>query len=229
MVAKNIVLDIDATLVHTHGDDDDFKKLKLFNNSKIINHRGRIYTMLLKDVTHVPGSGEEMKLYGVYRPYLKEFIEFCFDYFDNVIIWSAGKEKYVEKMCEIMFTDSQKQPILIYNYDQCQISGDDITKPLDKLYKDKKLKGRLNHTNTFVLDDREDTFSSNHNNGILIPPYVAELTHAGIERKDECLLKLMSWLITVENSNKDIRLLNKKNIFTTSNDEYMRKMRKMEK
>jgi len=227
MTGKNIVLDIDATLVHTHGDDDEFEKLNLFGNRKILNYRGRIYNMLLKDVTHAPGTGEEMKLYGVYRPYLKEFIEFCFDYFDNVIVWSAGKRKYVEKMCEIMFTDSKKQPSIIYSYDQCLITGDKITKPLVKLYEDKRLKG-VNQKNTFVLDDREDTFSSNHNNGILIPEYIAELTHAGIKRKDECLLKLMSWLVIYKDTN-DVRILNKKNIFTTSNDEYTKQMKQMKK
>ncbi len=31
---KNIVLDIDATLVHTHGDMDDFKMLNVYGNDE---------------------------------------------------------------------------------------------------------------------------------------------------------------------------------------------------
>ena len=69
-MGKNIVLDIDATLVHTHGDDEEFLDLKLFTDPKNVKYRHRIYTMKLNDVTVEPGSGEEMKLYGIYRPYL---------------------------------------------------------------------------------------------------------------------------------------------------------------
>ena len=74
-MGKNIVLDIDATLVHTHGDDDEYLNLKLFTDPKMAKHRGRLYTMNLTDVTSPPGTGEELTLYGIYRPWLKEFLD----------------------------------------------------------------------------------------------------------------------------------------------------------
>ena len=100
---KNIVLDIDATLVHTHGELDNFKMLKVYDPKTQMNLRRKVYSMVLIDVSTNPGEGEVTELSGIYRPYLKDFLEFCFQYFDNVVIWSAGKKKYVEKMCEFMF------------------------------------------------------------------------------------------------------------------------------
>lgn len=221
-MGKNIVLDIDATLVHTHGDDDEYLNLKLFTNPKMLKYRGRTYSMNLTDVTSPPGTGDDMKLYGIYRPYLKEFIEFCFDYFDNVVVWSAGKKKYVEKMCELIFTDRNKQPLIIYNYDDCVIYDDFIRKPLTKLYNDPRLKGKLNETNTYVLDDRDDTFSLNKENGVMIPEYEANLNVRGLNKNDDQLLKFMAWLSMSEiMSLDDVRKSNKNKIFKMTEKEYL--------
>ena len=222
-MGKNIVLDIDATMVHTHGDEDEFLNLQVFTNPKMIKYRPRLYSMELRDVTSPPGTGEEMTLYGVYRPYLKEFIEFCFDYFDNVIIWSAGKKKYVEKMCELMFIDMSNQPLVIYNYDDCGVYDDFIRKPLKKLYEDPRVKGKMNEKNTYVLDDRDDTFALNKGNGILIPEYEASLTKKGLDKEDDNLLKLMAWLsIDVNKQCRDVRQIDKSRIFELSEKDYLK-------
>jgi len=219
---KNIVLDIDATLVHTHGDMDDFKMLKIYSNDEQISMRRKLYNMRIIDVSDNPGEGEVTDLAGIYRPFLKEFLEFCFKYFDNVVIWSAGKKKYVEKMCEYMFP-LKKQPLIIFNYDDCE--GDEnnlIIKPLEKLYNHPKCKGKLKTDNTFVLDDRSETYSMNKRNGIQIPEFESDMSIEDIcSHTDIELLKLMSWLSTKEVSEcKDVRKLNKKNIFTKSLKEY---------
>lgn len=218
---KYIVLDIDATLVHTHGDMEDFKMLKVYGNDEQIEMRRKLYNMRLIDVSDVPGEGEITDLAGIYRPYLKEFLEFCFDYFGGIVIWSAGKRKYVHKMCEYMFP-LKKQPLLIFTYDDCEGDEDDyIVKPLEKLYKHPKLRGKLNETNTFVLDDREETYSFNKRNGILIPEFESDMSVEDIcNHPDGELLKLMTWLNTQEVKNcKDVRKLNKSNIFNKTASE----------
>jgi hypothetical protein len=220
-MGKNIVLDIDATLVHTHGDDGEFLNLKFISNPEMLKYRKRIYSMELHDVTTDPGEGEILKLYGVYRPYLKEFLDFCFEYFDNIVIWSAGKKKYVEKMCELMFIDRKKQPLVIYTWDDTDIYDNCIRKPLKKIYEDKRLNVDMNEKNTYVVDDRDDTFGLNKNNGILIPEFEVPLSVEGLKHKDENLLKLMAWLSTDEVKNsEDIRMLKKNKIFTTSIKDY---------
>jgi hypothetical protein len=219
---KNIVLDIDATLVHTHGDMDDFKMLNVYGNDEQLEMRKKVYNMRIIDVSDVPGEGEVTDLAGIYRPYLREFLEFGFSYFDNIVIWSAGKKKYVEKMCEYMFP-LKKQPILIFNYDDCE--GDEnnlIIKPLEKIYNHPDCKGKLFPENTFVLDDRSETYSMNKRNGIQIPEFESDMSVEDIcNHPDVEFLKLMSWLSTKEvRESDDVRKLNKKNIFSRSLKEY---------
>ena len=219
---KNIVLDIDATLVHTHGDMDDFKMLNVYGNDEQLEMRRKVYNMRIIDVSDVPGEGEVTDLAGIYRPYLREFLEFGFSYFDNIVIWSAGKKKYVEKMCEYMFP-LKKQPILIFNYDDCE--GDEnnlIIKPLEKIYNHPSCKGKLFPENTFVLDDRSETYSMNKRNGIQIPEFESDMSVEDIcNHPDVEFLKLMSWLSTKEvRESDDVRKLNKKNIFSRSLKEY---------
>lgn len=227
---KYIVLDIDATLVHTHGDMKNFKMLKIYDNDEQIEMRKNLYNMRLIDVSDVPGEGEVTDLAGIYRPYLKVFLEFCFEYFDGIVIWSAGKRKYVHKMCEFMFP-LKKQPLVIFTYDDCEGNEDDyIVKPLEKLYKHSKLKGKMNDTNTFVLDDRDETFSLNKRNGIQIPEFESDMSIDDIcNHPDDELLKLMSWLSLPEVRNcEDVKTLDKNNIFNKSLKEYVSILEKKE-
>jgi hypothetical protein len=220
---KNIVLDIDATLVHTHGDIEDFSMLKVYSEEDRIKYRRKLYNMKLIDVASASGGGYVTVLAGIYRPYLREFLDFCFDYFDNIVIWSAGKKKYVEKMCEIMFPFQEQQPLLIYTYDDCVVGEEDyLKKPLKKLFQDERAKGKLNEKNTFVLDDRDDTFSLNPKNGIMIPEFESDMSLEDIsEHEDDAFLKLMSWLSTKEVKEcNDVRKLKKTGIFKKSLDEY---------
>ena len=203
---------------------EDFKMLNLYSNPVKAKLRKKLYSMKLVDVGTYPGSGNLIILAGIFRPYLREFLDFCFVYFENIIIWSAGKRKYVEKMCEIMFPLEHQQPIAILTYDDCEVGEEDyLKKPLEKIYKDKRLKGKnINETNTFILDDRDDTFSLNKKNGIKIPEFESDMSLEDITgHDDDAFLKLMAWLSgeKVLNS-KDIRKLPKSKIFNKSLDEY---------
>jgi len=224
---KYIVLDIDATLVHTHGDMKDFKMLKIYGSDEQIEMRRKLYNMRLIDVSDIPGEGEVTDLAGIYRPYLKEFLEFCHDYFEGIIIWSAGKRKYVHKMCEYMFP-LKKQPLHIFTYDDCEGDEDDfIVKPLEKLYKLPKFKGKMTEKNTFVLDDRVETFSLNKRNGIQIPEFESDMSVEDIcNHPDDELLKLMTWLSSDDvKQSKDIRKLNKNDIFNKTATECLEKVK----
>lgn len=225
---KNIVLDIDATLVHTHGDVEDFSELKIYSNDDALKYRRKVYTMKLVDVSTPNGVGEITMLSGIYRPYLRNFLDFCRNYFDNIIIWSAGQKKYVEKMTEIMFPFEDFQPLMVYTYDDCLVGRDDyLKKPLKKLYNDKRLKGKLNEKNTFVLDDRDDTFSLNPNNGIQIPEFESDMSVDDITgHPDDNFLKLMSWFHSKEvRESEDVRKLKKDKIFKKSLKEYNRQLK----
>ena len=227
---KNIVLDIDATLVHTHGEIDDFSMLNIYSDSEKLEYRRKLYTMTLFDSSPdtPPGTGSSLRLSGIYRPYLKEFLDFCSEYFDNVVIWSAGQKKYVEKMAEIMYPFREYQPLVIYNWDDCvHGEGDYLKKPLAKLFKDKRVKGKMNEKNTFVLDDRDDTFSFNPKNGIQIPEFESDMSIDDIvDHPDDSFIKLMAWLSLKEVKEcKDIRKLNKRNIFKRGIEDYNKQLK----
>ena len=51
---KYIVLDIDATLVHTHGEINDFSMLNIYSDHEKMEHRRKLYTMILFDAA--PGT-----------------------------------------------------------------------------------------------------------------------------------------------------------------------------
>lgn len=218
----NIVLDIDATLLHTQDNAFDFEKLKIYSNPLRFTIRHKMYHMNLVDVTNEPGTGNITCLSGVYRPYLKEFLDFCFEYFNNVIIWSAGKRKYVEECCRLMFPIDK--PAIIYSWDDCDYREDgSLFKPLSKLWNDENLK-HLNITekNTFHIDDRDDVYSLNKENGIKIPEFECDIDIKKIiNHEDDELLKLMLWFSQqkVKNS-KDVRKLDKKKIFDKTYDYY---------
>jgi len=88
------------------------------------------------------------------------------------------------------------------------LSIPDIYKPLDNLLTSHP---HLTLANTLALDDREDTFSHNNKNGILIPAYSPEDIE---ETEDTHLLKLEHWLSKEEvATSPDVRKLKKRSIF----------------
>lgn len=234
---KNIILDIDETLVYSHDEIDKLKKLGLFSDPKFISTRERIYVLRFKD--------KKENIWGVKRPYIEKFLVFCFSYFKRVIIWSAGTEDYVKKLVEHLFQDLRK-PDLIYTREDCIMETVDgkerpTIKPLNKLM-EKEPWLNLTPENTIFIDDTPHTFKSNPENAIHIPKFnigmdVDEesgsesetesetesesesdseniLSSDSIFKEENSLSELIEWFMKPEIMNtKDIRSLNK-NIFS---------------
>lgn len=204
-----IVLDLDSTLIYTYDNFSDLNDLNIYSDPKHIKLRNQIYILKIYDIHDVKTEKIE-KMFGIYRPYVLEFLLFCSKYFKYTHIWSAGSFKYVHALINELFTKNNiKKPNNIFTYENCEFEGEKyIYKPLSKIYK--LIKYDANSKNTLVLDDRDDTFSKNKKNGILIPEYIPEIENNG----DICLLQLISWLIQKETiESKDVKLLKKNNIF----------------
>lgn len=74
MYHKCIILDLDHTLIHCIRPEHDFVE---------------------KHVMQIEISDSD--IYNLYlRNHLKEFLEFCFENFENVILWTAATDSYVE-------------------------------------------------------------------------------------------------------------------------------------
>ncbi len=202
-MVHHICLDLDNTLICACYKEDQISKINL--NDPRLNGRCSLIT-LVDAFDHSPkGIGDSTRYLIVYRPYIKEFISFMISYFDKISIWSAGQERYVRAIEYLLFPDINMYNT--YSYKDTVFLEDNTT------YKELVRKD-FNVKETFAIDDRSDTFSKNHENGILIPPYTPQFTTEGILKDDKTLLQLINWFKKEEVMNsKDVRNLNKSNIF----------------
>lgn len=216
---KCIVLDLDETLIHSSENINDLLNLEISEYPELITLRKRIYSMQLDDVVDKKGKGIKTELWGITRPYVKEFLITCFSYFKIVAVWSAGQRKYVEAIVDYLFRDI-KRPHVVFTYDDCEQSDNRIlVKPLQKMIDTVPgLNKYMSLENTFVVDDRASTFTNvNPNNGILIPPYKPLFDIKSLLADDIALRQLSLWFLhrDVMDAN-DVRILNKSNIFTST-------------
>jgi TFIIF-interacting CTD phosphatase-like protein len=212
---KIIVLDLDETLVHTMDNYESLIKLNILCDPSCYDIKKRTILLRTVDCVYKKGTGVIENMWSVKRPYLDVFLKFCFEYFDYVIVWSAGVRRYVRAIVENIFKDIGT-PHIVYSREKCD-SNENVSnyKPLNKLMEENRdyLKN-MSLENTFVIDDRSSTFIKNVENGILIPEYCPEANTDEIRKQDTALLELMKWFLKDEVKNcNDVRTLNKSSIF----------------
>lgn len=215
-----IVLDLDQTLIATQRDISSLTELGILSKPELISIRNRIYRLEISDYV-VRGDGGVHTFWGVTRPHLKEFLIFCFSYFEYVIVWSAGQRKYVEAIVDHIFRDIE-QPYLVLTYDDIvELPDKTIEKPLEKIYNIEKNNTKISEKDTLALDDNPTTFRKNLANGILIPQYDPPLNLNAIAKDDPTLKQFMYWLMSPEVINSpDLRTIDKSGIFITSIEKY---------
>ena len=215
---KCIVLDLDETLVHSHGEGniDLLKELNLLTDPTNLDLRERVYKITMDDVVHKKGAGEKTEMWGIMRPHVKEFLIFCFSYFKLVIIWSAGRKNYVHAIVDYLLKDL-KRPHIIYTFDDIEkLPNGTLIKPLDKLFNNiPGLNKHMSLKNSFIIDDRHSVFQEpNPKNGIEIPPYRPSFNSSSLRNDDKTLKKLMNWFMKPEViQSNDVKNLDKTNIF----------------
>lgn len=179
---KVIVLDLDETLIHTDN-----------------RHSGppdRRYVLYL----------QEAHMKGTMRPYVKEFLDFLRDTFARVIVWTAGTREYAEAVVDVLF-ESDKRPYLVLARENCRESlvpnGMVYTKPTTPLAHQHDIDPTL----VLTIDDKPHTFSHNHRNGLLIPPYMGD-------ENDTELVKVMNWMCSPDFQRADtITSVDKSKVF----------------
>jgi len=218
---KCIVLDLDETLVHSSEKVGQIENLGIMTNPDLLDLRRRTYQLTMDDVVYKNGEGIKTVLYGITRPHVKEFLISCFSYFKVVIIWSAGKRKYVDAIVDFLFMD-MKRPHVVWSRDQCdKTSGELLVKPLTKLIENEPgLSKYMSLENTFIIDDRRSVFEGyvgdNKDNGIQIPAYKPDFNIHSLRSDDIALKQLMTWFLRPEVMNStDVRELDKSVVFKT--------------
>ena len=200
---KNIILDLDETLVHTLGVKLPTGKE---GRSLIDKYQDKLY--IVESVTlNNSNKIKNERLWGITRPKLNEFMSFCFDTFEYVIIWSAGTERYVKDIVNRVLCDSQC-PHYVFTREDCYTDDDGyLKKPIKYLKSNNPELTDLNLENTLIVDDRDDNFDYEPHNGIKIPEFSPE-------KIDSALEDLMVWFKSSDFVNStDVRELDKSGIF----------------
>jgi len=227
ITTKAIVLDIDETLINASTDMELLEVSGIMTDPKLMKFRDRIGIVKIPDVLAARGSGTRTDLWFVKRPYLREFLIFCFAYFRVVVIWSAGADKYVKNIVQNLFQGIRPPVVTYTRLNSFQKSPTVFTKPLTKLIAEQPdLAKFMTLKNTLILDDKTVSFENDPNNGVLIPKY-DPLTGrksrveilSSISMQDIALLQFKAWLRKPEvECEEDVRNLDKSKIFVTPLD-----------
>lgn len=214
-----VVLDLDETLVHTFMDINQYELYNKFHHINDVDLMRRTYLIEMNDVASQIGKGEHEKMWGVFRPYVDEFLKFAFGYFKYVIVWSAGLDRYVEQIVEKLFSGLSR-PDIVYGRSNCSqgtmiVNDNPVTfnhKPLARLIEEQQLD--VDMRKIVLVDDKTYSFTDNPDNSILIPGYIPEPTPDSMRMEDTHLLKLMWWLLRDDvMTADDIRTIDRTNIF----------------
>lgn len=186
-MSKTIVLDLDECLLHTFIDEKMDVYDSLINEASSPDLESRLFKIFV--------SGNWY--WGVKRPHLDDFLEYCYKTFDNVCVWSAGSKPYVKAIVEEVFKSYEK-PKIIMTRNDILYEGSGYCKPLSFLF---EKVNSANKYNTIMLDDKEDNFVYNIGNGYTIGMYnpsanLDSMTEEDDELKDH--IKFFSMMILRE-------------------------------
>jgi hypothetical protein len=205
-----LVTDMDECLIHS-WDISHEAYMRTFNNAKSFPFRHQLFgvEMLPRDKSSL--------VYGIFRPGLIDFLNYAFNRFDYVILWSAGTHYYVNQITQYMFSKTDKMPNNVFARPFCENHPHDddyFTKPLKKL---QQINPSIKLSNIFFLDDNPNTSFHNKTNHILIPrwdpsPTIKACTDA--LSKDRALYDFIEWLERPDvKAAEDVRRLTKHKIF----------------
>ncbi len=173
-----IILDLDETLIHTFEDTNAIHKIKLLTDHKYIEERHNFFVLDFYDKS----EEQQFHLFGMKRPYLEEFIDFCFNKFGIVIVWTAGSADYADSVVNNIFN---VLPHFVFSREHCREFKHNLIKPLKDLFDyepDLEKYTTLDHM--IMLDDREENFILNNRNGIVVQPFYPKITKNHIETSD---------------------------------------------
>ena len=224
MSDKILILDIDECCCKSFTDpaDGDKKTREMMSLPENVSFRQKYFSvnMMLKDED---GSNYPCNFWGTKRPYLDKFLHFAGQYFDKIIIWSAGSKEYVKKMVECLFRDHRAPDMILSRKHVVYIEDENIEDPDDRDYKkpidviNKIRPNFIDPKKVFCIDDRIGNFRDNPNNGILIPKFEPPKSDS-FSSKDDSFVKIQRWLMSDEVMKcKDVTLLDKSRIFEQSN------------
>lgn len=198
MTDKVLFLDLDNTLLCTYAGpipEDIAKNLD-------------------EEYQYVLDFGTE-KMFGVFRPHLRTFLRFCDDYFDKMIVYTAGTDEYglmiadlLEKFADVKFYKVYGRSSNLNIDSGPWRTGETYRKPLKLITE----KDGFDIRKVLLVDDKFYNFRFNPRNGIHIPEFEPRTF---LEyQEDTALLQLRDWFnMDSTRYALDFRTLNKDFIF----------------
>lgn len=178
LMKKNLILDLDNTLISAIGTDE--MKWDEKDKKKALNF----------DMTNMKGY------YRIFhRPHLQKFLDFAFKNY-NVSIWSAGSKDYVLFIIQNIILKNhpeRKLDYIFFSY-HCKLSGKYFNKKSPKHLKllwDVFNLENYNKNNTVIVDDLKEVCKAQPKNCIQIEDFT--FTNENSE-SDEDLLRVMKLL-----------------------------------
>ncbi|MGB7440033.1 MAG: HAD family hydrolase [Coleofasciculaceae cyanobacterium] len=136
--------------------------------------------------------------YYVYkRPGVDEFLSACMSWFE-IAVWTAASSSYAHQIVKNIFPDPT-QLKFIFTGERCrlQLDRDSGVYQSIKSLKKIKIKG-YSLKKVLAVDDKPESFSDNHGNGILVKGYNGEAE----DRELILLLKYLKMIGQVKNVRK---------------------------
>ncbi len=196
-----LVIDLDETLVHFFGTIEDWDYIEEYDNPTVKDR-----------ILDIKVEGDFM--WGIARPFTREFLKIAQNTFDVVGIWSAGVESYVGEIAKELFPNTE--PYFVWSRKKCEVMTTDAEtvrqKPLSKLFKSYP---EIDPNRTLIIDDRSEVCTQDTLIHIDMPIWDATLSD--IDRTDNSLRCLGQWFQKVVPTSKNLKTAVTKGIFCEKN------------
>lgn len=203
-----VILDLDQTLLSTQeGKTCDYEFIYQNASDEL---KDRIYNLSYQR------DSKEINFWGVYRPHVFEFLLFAFNYFQTVIVWSAGEYGYVHAIVDDLFGKVGYFPHFILTRNEIvETRKTNVGKPIKNIGEINQVLARYAPSEEiFCIDDNPSTAIFNKDNIIQIPPYEPFCNIDNFSRDDIALLQIEKYLLRDDVIRSlDVKNLNKKSIF----------------
>ena len=148
----------------------------------------------------------------IFRPYLKEFLTFLFDYAESVSIWTNASQSWADTVLSELKSEfgMEYHFDFVWTSDKSTMIGYDITGPIYVKNLSKVWRSHREYckNNTLIIDNLSINSQKNYGNAIIIPTFYSDL-------EDDYLKQLIDFLGKIT-SDCNIRNV-PKNIFSIHN------------
>ena len=138
------------------------------------------------------------KYYVYKRPFVEQFLEWCFENFE-VAVWTSATNDYAAEVLRNIFLQAQNNLSFLWSRERCTPSLDFESKETFWEKKLTKVRRRgYNLENIIVVDDTPQKWRNSYGNLVRVKPYLGEPDDNELEK----LIRYLDILKNVENVRK---------------------------